>query len=220
MRTQLLDAITSQEDGYHLAIAQAAELLQAGQLVAFPTDTVYGVAAIASSPSAVARLYVAKGRPPDKSIPVLLAHSDDLDGVVKDVSAVARLLVAQFWPGGLTLILPKSNLVPSEISPTPSVAVRVPDLDLARQIIANAGAPLAVTSANLSGQPSPRTAAAVLKQLGGRIAAVVDGGMCPGGVPSTIVDCTVQPPQVLRSGAVSHQELSRYAEITPLGEVS
>jgi L-threonylcarbamoyladenylate synthase len=219
VRTELLDATSPHKDANRHAIVQAAELLKAGQLVAFPTDTVYGVAAIARSPSAVARLYVAKGRPPDKSIPVLLACAEDLNGVVKDISAVARVLVAHYWPGALTLILPKSNLVPSEISPTHSVAVRVPDLDLTRQIIASAGAPLAVTSANLSGQPSPRTAAAVLNQLGGRIAAVVDGGMCPGGVPSTILDCTVHPPKILRSGAISHQELLRYANVTPLGEI-
>ena len=213
MRTELLDATNANSDTYTAAITRAAELLRSAQLVAFPTDTVYGVAAIASSPSAVARLYVAKGRPPGKSIPVLLARTEDLGSVVAEISSLARRLVEQFWPGGLTLILPKGNLVPSEISPTPSVAVRTPDLELARDLISAVGTPLAVTSANWSGQPSPRTAAAVINQLGGRIPAVVDGGCCPGGVPSTILDCTVDPPKVLRTGAVSLQDLRRFTDI-------
>jgi len=213
VNTELLDATNANSPSFTAAIAQAAQLLQSGQLVAFPTDTVYGVAAIGSSPSAVARLYVAKGRPPGKSIPVLLADARDLDSVVSEVSALARRLVEQFWPGGLTLILPKGHLVPSEISPLPSVAVRVPDLDLARKVISAAATPLAVTSANWSGQPSPCTAAAVLDQLGGRIAAVVDGGDCPGGVPSTILDCTVDPPRVIRAGAVLIKDLRRFTDI-------
>jgi L-threonylcarbamoyladenylate synthase len=207
MKTELLDA--RQETN----VARAAQLLQAGELVAFPTDTVYGVAAIPSQPGAVARLYVAKGRPPEKYIPILLADARDLDAIVSEVSAWVQRLIARFWPGGLTLILPKSNAVPPEVSPTATVAVRLPDLPLTRQIIAAVGSPLAVTSANRSGQPSACTASEVLAQLGGRIAAVVDGGRCPGGVPSTILDCTVTPPRVLRAGAVP---IERLQELTPI----
>lgn len=185
-----------------------------GQLVAFPTDTVYGVAAIATSPSAVSRLYVAKGRPPEKAIPVLLANVDELETVVSEVSPLVRCLISVFWPGGLTLILPKSKAVPSEVSPSATVAVRVPDLALSRQIITAVGTPLAVTSANRSGHRSPCTAMEVMTQLGGSIAAIVDGGNCPHGLPSTILDCTLNPPRVLRVGAIPIERLRKLAPIS------
>jgi L-threonylcarbamoyladenylate synthase len=207
MRTERLDARQKS------SIARAAKLLKAGELVAFPTDTVYGVAAVATQPGAVARLYVAKGRPPEKAIPILLADADDLPTVAGEIIDLARQIIAHFWPGGLTLILPKGKAVPHEISPTDSVAVRLPDFPLTRQIIAAVGTPLAVTSANRSGQPSPRTADEVLAQLAGRIAAVVDGGPCPGGVPSTIVDCTCDPPRILREGAISPEALRQFVPV-------
>ncbi len=207
MKTELLDATLE------TSIARAVKLLQAGELIALPTDTVYGVAAIASQPSAVARLYVAKGRPPERSIPILLADPRDLDAVAAEVSDLVRRLVAHFWPGGLTLIVPKGSAVPPEVSSTPTVAVRLPDLALARQIIAAVGAPVAATSANRSGQPDALTAGEVMAQLQGRIAAVVDGGPSPGGVPSTILDCTTEFPRVLRVGAISVEALRQVAPI-------
>lgn len=188
-------------------LARSAALLRAGELVAFPTDTVYGLAAILSNPGAIARLYVAKARPPERAIPILLADPADLDRVAMGISPTVRRLVERFWPGGLTLIVPKGPTVPDQASPGPTVAVRVPDLALTRQLIATVGRPLAATSANLSGQPNPCTADEVLTQLSGRIAAVLDGGPCPGGVPSTILDCTVEPPRLIREGAISRAEL-------------
>jgi L-threonylcarbamoyladenylate synthase len=213
-KTELLDATS--EMGVNAHIARAADLLQAGQLVAFPTDTVYGVAAIANQSSAVAQLYVAKGRPPEKAIPILLADSQDLGIIAAEISDLVHRLIAYFWPGGLTLVLPKGKAVPREVSPTPTVAVRIPALPLTRQIIAAAGTPLAVTSANRSGQPSPRTAGEVMAQLGGRIAAVVDGGPCPGGVPSTILDCTTDPPRLLRAGAIPTEALRKFTPVSVL----
>lgn len=207
MKTELLDATLE------TSIARAVELLQAGELIALPTDTVYGVAAIASQPSAVARLYVAKGRPPERSIPILLADPRDLDAVAAEVSDLVRRLVAHFWPGGLTLIVPKGSAVPPEVSSTSTVAVRLPDLPLTQQIIAAVGAPVAATSANRSGQPDALTAGEVMAQLKGRIAAVVDGGPSPGGVPSTILDCTTEFPRVLRVGAISVEALRQVAPI-------
>jgi len=205
--------VTSGKEAWQHGVIRAAELLNAGELVAFPTDTVYGVAAIVNQPKAVTKLYVAKERPPEKAIPILIAHENDLAMVVTELSDVVRRLVSQFWPGGLTLILPKSKAVPPEVSPTPNVAVRLPALTLARQVITATGTPLAVTSANRSGQPSPRTASEVLTQLGGRVAAVLDGGTCPGGVPSTILDCTTDPPRVLRVGAISVESLLKVTMI-------
>jgi L-threonylcarbamoyladenylate synthase len=213
VKTEILSAKTANGKDHRANIARAATMLAAGKLVAFPTDTVYGVAAVASRPDAVARLYAAKNRPRDKAIPILLADAEDLEIVASTVSDHVCELVARFWPGGLTLILPKSDIVPPEVSPRSSVAVRLPDLALTRHIISAAESPLAVTSANRSGQPSPCTATAVMAQLNGRISLVLDGGACPGGIPSTILDCTIDPPRILRPGAVSVKDLSRFTRI-------
>ena len=183
-------------------LERAAELLRAGQLVAFPTDTVYGVGAPAFDANAVASIYVAKERPPDKAIPVLIADASDLSRIAASVPDCARALIARFWPGALTLVLPKRPDVSEIVSSDETVAVRIPNLDLARALLRLTG-PLAATSANRSGQPSPVTAADVMAQLGGRIAAVLDGGPCPGGISSTVVDCVASPPRVLREGALS-----------------
>ena len=194
MLTQILDVSPS-------SLMRAAELLCAGQLVAFPTDTVYGVGARVFDAKSVASIYVAKERPPEKAIPVLIADDSDLPRIAF-VPDAARVLMARFWPGSLTLVLPKRPDVPEIVSGDETVAVRIPDLDLARALMRLTG-PLAATSANRSGQPSPVTAEDVMAQLGGRIAAVLDGGLCPGGVPSTVVDCVAWPPRVLRQGALT-----------------
>jgi L-threonylcarbamoyladenylate synthase len=213
LKTELLCVSTENGENTSATIARAAEMLATGELVAFPTDTVYGVAAVAKRPDAVTRLYVAKDRAPDKAIPILLADAGDLEIVASHVSDRVFDLVARFWPGGLTLILPKSDIVPPEVSSSPSVAVRLPDLALTRQVISAVGFPLAVTSANRSGQPSPCTAADVMAQLGGRISAILDGGACPGGIPSTILDCTIDPPRILRAGAVTIEVLHRFTRV-------
>ena len=190
------------------SLERAAELLRAGQLVAFPTDTVYGVGALAFDAASVAAIYVAKQRPPEKAIPILVADEADLLRITSSVPDVAHRLIAHFWPGGLTLVLPKRPDVPEIVSADMTLAVRIPDLDLARALMRLTG-PLAATSANRSGQPSPITASDVMIQLGGRIAAVLDGGPCPGGTPSTVVDCVSSPARVVREGAVSLADLRR-----------
>lgn len=187
-------------------VIRAVEALCAGGLVAFPTDTVYGVAALPWDEGAVKRLYEAKGRPAHKAIPLLIADADRLSRVAMLPQQFA-VLPARFWPGGLTLVLPKTPAVPEAVSGGPTVAVRVPDLPLVRDLIRQAGGALAVTSANLSGRPSPVTAHEVEAQLGGRIEVILDGGPCREGVPSTILDCSVQPPVLLRRGAVSEAAL-------------
>ena len=188
------------------SLERAARLLRAGQLVAFPTDTVYGVGAPAFDATSIAAIYVAKQRPPEKAIPVLMADEDDLPLVAASVPDMARKLIACFWPGSLTLVLPKRPDVPEIVSADMTVAVRIPDFHLARALMRLTG-PLAATSANRSGQPSSITASDVMTQLGGRIAAVLDGGPCPGGIPSTVVDCVSSPPRVVREGAVSLADL-------------
>jgi L-threonylcarbamoyladenylate synthase len=189
-------------------VLRAAEFLRAGGIVAFPTDTVYGVGAPVWDPLAVGRLYEAKLRPHDKAIPVLLASVADLELVARDLPSGARRLAERMWPGPLTLVVPRAPEVPDAVTAGgDTVAVRVPDLELARMLIREAGAPLAVTSANLSGQPSPITAQQVVAQLGARIPLVLDGGACPGGLASTVVDLTGSQPAILRDGPIRLQDI-------------
>lgn len=196
-----------------LAFPEAIELLKGGSLVAFPTDTVYGVAAHAFLPHAVARLYAAKERPRERAIPLLLSKVEDLPLVARDIPPLAWPLIERFWPGGLTLVLFRQATVPEIVSAGgETVAVRVPNHRLALALIEGTGAPLATSSANLSGRPEPVTADQVLQQLGSRIDLILDGGPSPGGVPSTVVDLTLSPPSVLRKGAIS---VERLAELIP-----
>ena len=199
MRTLVLKA---DEPG---AIQRAARLLREHKVVAFPTDTVYGLGALAFRAEDVAALYRAKDRPPEKAIAVLLADQSMVDQVADHIPTVARRLMDRFWPGALTLIVPKRLNVPDAVSGGLTVGVRVPALDACRHLLALTG-PLAVTSANLSGRPSPRSAAEVLEQLDGRIHAVLDGG-ATGGVPSTVLDCSRSPPAIVRPGPITDEQL-------------
>lgn len=185
---------------------RAVAVLNEGGLVAFPTDTVYGLAAYPWNEEAVRRLYQVKHRPKELPIPLLLSDTGEVDRVAV-LAESCRELAERFWPGALTLVLPKRALVSDVISERPTVAVRVPDLRLARHLIRRAGGVLAVTSANLSGADSPVTAQRVEEQLGGRIALILDGGPCQEGVPSTILDCSVSPPRLLRRGAIGEADL-------------
>jgi len=188
------------------SIEHALELLRSGGLVAFPTDTVYGVGALAFDGLAVESIYTAKDRPAEKAIPVLIGDLDDLAKVSLDVPEIALRLAVRFWPGPLTLVVPKHPDLPEIVSAAPTVGVRVPDHPVARALLRAAG-PMAVTSANLSGQPSPSTAQEVFAQLGGRIALILDGGKTPGGLPSTVVNCAGAEPQILREGPISGEEI-------------
>jgi L-threonylcarbamoyladenylate synthase len=185
-------------------ISLAAQLLLDRKLVAFPTDTVYGLGTLAFDGPTALKLYVAKERPPEKAIPILIAGIADLDQVATDVPPIAYRLMERFWPGALTLVVPKLPSVPMEVSASETVAVRIPDHDLARALLRLTG-PLAVTSANRSTGPNPRTAQAVLAQMDRRIDAILDGGATPGGVPSTVLDCTQAVPRILREGALADQ---------------
>lgn len=184
------------------SLAEAAALLRAGALVAFPTDTVYGLGAQVFDGPAVARLYEVKGRPQEKSIPVLIADFDELDQLVSEIPAAAWKLAHTFWPGALTLVMPKRPELPEAVSAGPTVAIRLPDHAVTRDLIRSTGVPLATTSANRSGEPDAVTAAQVAAALGDGVAAILDAGTAPGGVPSTVVDCAVTPPRVLRLGAI------------------
>ncbi|MEI2691398.1 MAG: L-threonylcarbamoyladenylate synthase [Anaerolineae bacterium] len=202
-RTALLDARQPQ------SLEQAAALLRQGGLVAFPTDTVYGLGALVWNEASVARIYRAKARPPEKAIPVLLAGVSQLALLGIEAAPLLLALAERFWPGPLTLVVACDARVPEIVTAgTQTVAVRVPDHRVAQRLFELAGQPLAVTSANLSGRANPLTARDVMAQLDGRIEAVVDAGVCPGGVPSTVLDLTASPPRILRQGPVVMPDLS------------
>lgn len=187
-------------------IQYALEILQNGGIVAFPTDTVYGLGALAFNNTAIENIYIAKDRPIEKAIPILIADVDELDKVAVDIPHMARIFATRFWPGPLTCIVPKKQTLPLAVSATSTVAVRIPDHQAARALLRAAGA-MAVTSANISGQASPSTAQEVYAQLNGRIPLILDGGITRGGVPSTLVDCTGEKPVILREGPISLDEL-------------
>ncbi len=190
----------TEEEGF----AQAVRLLQAGEVIAFPTDTVYGVGCDLWQPEAIQRLFWVKQRPPHLAIPALVSDPEQVSQVADRLPASFRLLAERFWPGGLTIILPRRPQVPDILcAGGPTIAVRMPDHPLALRLIAALGGVLAATSANLSGRPSPSTAAEVLADLQGRIPLILDGGPSPDGVASTIVDLMADPPLLLRQGALT-----------------
>jgi len=192
------------------ALDRAVEMLRRGEVIAFPTDTVYGVGAHAFLPEAVAHLYDVKARPSSMPIPLLLPDSAAMERVCVDIPPLAWQLAGYFWPGGLSLILRRAPSVPDVVTAGgPTVAVRVPDRPLIRELCRRLDAPLAATSANLHGQPPPLTAADVAQNLGGRIPLILDGGLCPGGVASTVLDLTISPPAILRPGPVTAEQLAQ-----------
>lgn len=191
----------------------AADRLRAGGLVAFPTETVYGLGVHALDRAAVRRVFEAKGRPPTDPLIVHVASLDDAQPLVTAIPDLARALAARFWPGPLTLVLPRSAAVPDEVTAgLPTVAIRVPAHPVALALIELAGVPIAAPSANLFSRPSPTRAAHVLDDLDGRIDLVVDGGATRVGVESTVLDLSGEVPTILRPGAVTIEMLR---EIVP-----
>lgn len=182
------------------AITQAVQAIRQGELVVFPTDTVYGVGVDAFNEAAVAKLYAAKKRPLSKGIPILLADLSDLEKVVAVLPDMARSYIEQYWPGPLTLIMPKSTRLPANISPNAGIAVRIPDHAAGRAFIRAAGGALATSSANLSGYPPATSATEALEQLDGVAAVILDDGPSPQQVASTIINCLGPVPQIVRQG--------------------
>ena len=187
-------------------IQYAFEILKKGGLVALPTDTVYGIGALAFDGKAVESIYNAKERPVEKAIPILIAEIMDLNKVASKISYTTRRLASRFWPGPLTCIVPKKPTLPAAVSATDTVGVRIPDHAVARILLRLTG-PMAVTSANISGGQSPLTAEEVHAQLNGRIPLIIDGGRTSGGIPSTVVDCSTNELKILREGPISAEDL-------------
>ena len=198
------------ETAYLTDIQAAADILRAGGLVAVPTETVYGLAADATQERAVQANYDAKGRPETKPLSVLVDGMGMAEAVCRDIPADAYRLAEAFWPGPLTMILRGNRTLPPIVpAGGETQGVRCPDHPCTLAVIRALGRPLACPSANLSGQPSPRSADEVLAQLGGRIDAVLDGGPCSLGVESTILDLTAAPYRILRPGGLSREAMER-----------
>lgn len=188
----------------------AAQILQKGGLVAIPTETVYGLAANGLDEQAVAKIFEAKGRPQDNPLILHVADAKQIEEVCHSIPAAAYRLAEEFWPGPLTMVLPARETVPKRTTAGLStVAVRCPDCSVTREIIRQAGVPLAAPSANISGKPSTTTAQHVLHDHDGRIDMIVDGGSCRVGVESTIVDLTEERPRLLRPGGITPEQLCR-----------
>jgi L-threonylcarbamoyladenylate synthase len=189
-------------------VAKAVNLLKRGGVVAFPTDTVYGLGALPSDVEAVKRIYEVKQRPLSMAMPLLLADAAEIEKVAVNISRAARLLICRYWPGALTLVCEKQDWIPDLVTAGgKTIALRVPDNRIALALIKGTGMPLIGTSANKSGSPSPITADEVKAQIGSKIDYIIDGGTTPLMIESTIVDVTSDPPKIIREGAISRKDI-------------
>ena len=210
MKTTLLTLETDEN-----AVKTAAELIRAGEVVGMPTETVYGLAANALNGEAVKKIFLAKGRPQDNPLIVHIADFDQIYDLCPAVPPQAKLLADAFWPGPLTMIVPKGDCIPDEVScGLDTVGIRLPSHPMARALIHESGVPLAAPSANTSGRPSTTTAAHVMHDMDGKIAAVLDGGACGVGVESTVITLALERPRLLRPGGITLEQLR-----SVLGEV-
>ncbi|MCB0077682.1 MAG: threonylcarbamoyl-AMP synthase [Anaerolineales bacterium] len=197
------------------ALTHALALLRRGEVVALPTDTVYGIACDSKNSAAIDRLFAIKGRATTKAIPLLLSNERQLLDVTRDAPDQLWEIAARFWPGALTIVLPADATLPANLlSGGSTVAVRLPDSRPVRLLGAMLGRPLAVTSANLSEGPNSVTAAEVMAQLGDRLPLILDGGRTAGDRPSTVLDLSVQPARILREGPITAADLARWLDPT------
>mgnify|MGYP001154720259 CR=1 FL=1 len=188
-------------------VEKGVKTLREGGVIAFPTDTVYGLGADAFNPKAVERIYEIKNRPEGMSFPLLIADIAQLSTVAEPPSEIAWFLARRFWPGGLTLVLPKADSLPPHLAKGSTVGVRIPNHPICLTLIKCLGGPIIGTSANLSGKASSLTAYEVKQQLGDKIDLIIDGGKCPGGNESTIVDVSSGVPVILRQGLIPQHEI-------------
>jgi L-threonylcarbamoyladenylate synthase len=188
------------------ALARAIDILTSGGLVAFPTDTVYGLGALVFDENAIARIYEVRGIRDDEMLPILLADFEQLDRIVMGTSSLCEKLARRFWPGPLTLMLPRHTSISEAVTPHPTIGVRIPDFEPTRDLLRLTG-PLVVSTANFGTQESPRSAQDVDAQLGGQIPLILDGGVTPGGTPSTVADCTQGQPIILREGPITMEQI-------------
>jgi L-threonylcarbamoyladenylate synthase len=190
-------------------IEKGVKILQMGGVIAFPTDTVYGLGADAFNSTAVERIYEIKNRPKHRQLPLLITDVEQMTTLAEPILEIAWFLARRFWPGGLTLVLSKTDSVPAYLASGPTIAIRVPNHPVCLALIQHLGNPIIGTSANISGQPAALTAEEVGQQLGGKIDFVINGGKCPGGKESTVVDVTHEVPAILRQGIIPSQEIDK-----------
>ena len=191
-----------------VSIRRAADAIRRGELVVFPTETVYGLAADALNEAAVALVFEAKGREETRALPVQIAGVEQLSRVASGIPQGALALAERFWPGPLTLVLPKSDAVPDAVTGGGgTIGVRVPDHPVALALLRELGTPIVATSANVSGRSAPRSAGCAIRGFGNLVSIVLDAGECRIGVPSTVVDMTVAPPRIVREGAIGREEI-------------
>jgi len=190
-------------------IEKGVKILQKGGVIAFPTDTVYGLGADAFNSMAVERIYEIKNRPKHRQLPLLIADVERLTTLADPIPEIAWFLAKRFWPGGLTLVLPKTDSVPAYLASGPTIAVRIPNHPVCLTLIQHLGNPIIGTSANISGQPAASTAEEVGQQLGGKIDFIINGGEHPGGKESTVVDVTRDSPIILRQGIIPSHEIDK-----------
>jgi len=191
-----------------VSIRRAADAIRRGELVVFPTETVYGLAADALNEAAVALVFEAKGREETRALPVQIAGVEQLSRVASGIPQGALALAERFWPGPLTLVLPKSDAVPDAVTGGGgTIGVRVPDHPVALALLRELGTPIVATSANVSGRSAPRSAGCAIRGFGNLVSIVLDAGECRIGVPSTVVDMTVTPPRIVREGAIGREEI-------------
>jgi L-threonylcarbamoyladenylate synthase len=200
MKTKIL-AINDPE-----ALATAIDILTSGGMVAFPTDTVYGLGALVFDEQAVSKISDVKGRGEGKAIAVLIGDISQLGRVTAGVSPESEKLARRFWPGPLTIALPRHPSIPDAVTPLETIGVRIPNFTPTLELLKLTG-PLAVTSANMTGQGSSSTARGVQAQLDGKIPLILDGGVTPGGIPSTVVDCSKRQPVIIREGPISLEQI-------------
>ncbi len=207
MKTEIIKVDTS-APGWDKQLDYAAEVLRSGGLVAFPTETVYGLGANALDEKAVEGIYRAKGRPSDNPLIVHITNTGSVKELVDNIPFVASLLMENFWPGPLTLVMPRSRKIPDIITAgLDTVAVRMPSHPIAAALINKAGVPVAAPSANSSGKTSPTLAKHVIEDLSGKVDVIIDGGSAKVGVESTVLDITVTPPMILRPGGITLEQL-------------
>lgn len=203
MKTELLKPSTE-------AIELACTLLKQGEIVAVPTETVYGLAGDSRNPNAIKKIFEAKGRPADNPLIVHISSIDMLDGIVREIPEDAKILADNFWPGPLTIIMPKGNKICNETcAGLDSVGVRMPSNPIARKIIKKSGVPFSAPSANISGKPSPTIAEDVFADMNGKIPIIIDGGECNAGVESTVISTLTETPIILRPGVITKEMISK-----------
>lgn len=212
MKTKMISLIEESENQDKVYL-EASEIIKQGGLVAFPTETVYGLGANGLEEKAAAKIYTAKGRPSDNPLILHIAEVEQLNKIVKTIPETAQKMIKRFWPGPLTIVFEKATCVPYGITGgLETVAVRMPDHKIARRLIQESGVPIAAPSANISGRPSPTKASHVVEDLYGKIDMILDGGSVGIGLESTIVDVTTTPPVILRPGYITQEMLTELLE--------